>query len=200
MTYDTRLSVKSLTFKQSLSFWGQEQNFLLCLDSISSPLGLAEHRVLALLKEVHTYSPLVKYLAQFPTNPWGQQFSFLTTSCSHSYKPLGIRSNSLELSEPSHFYYLISLVEEPSTPQCERTTSQFEDLHCSQVRLHLHISVENNSRQEDSQTNMQILQSVSPLVIAAFHSSTRGMWFLPHPSTETAFIKVADDILVQNDN
>ena len=123
MIYDiwySSVSEESLTFKQSSSFWGQEQNFLLWLDPMRSPLGSAEHRVLALLKEAHSYSPLIKHLVIFPTNPWGQQF-FLTASCSHSYKPLGIRFDSLELSEPSHFYYLISLVEEPpTTPQHKR--------------------------------------------------------------------------------
>lgn len=56
MIYDIwylSVSKESLTFKQSSSFWGQEQNFLLWLDLMSSPLGSAEQSP-STAKEVHS--------------------------------------------------------------------------------------------------------------------------------------------------
>lgn len=56
MIASVSLRKEPLSSKQSSSFWGQEQGFILRLDSKSPPLCSAEHRVQALMKEVHTHS------------------------------------------------------------------------------------------------------------------------------------------------
>lgn len=130
------------------------------MDSLFS----AEHRFLEILKKIYTHSPLTRCLAQSPTNPQGAKcVSFLSTVTNlltlGSFFPLNFQNL---LCQASHLYYSIIFMQEPFIHLNERKQKTlFEDFYLSQIRLHLQtISRENNSKQKDSETNIQVFQDL----------------------------------------